>query len=127
MILVLSCFGLASVIISHPLLISLTVFWPLQIYPVGGFSLFALLMLTIERFLGVMFPIFHRTSITKKRLLYILASLNAALVALLPLHYFYWNMTGEMLTTAFLLLFFLAFVYLLYIVKFSSLPSQKVK
>ena len=124
MILVLSCFDLASVVISHPLLISLTILWPMQIYPkelritwiytsiaFGGFSLFALLIFTIERFLGVMSPIFHRTSITKKRLLYLLAFLNTVLVALLPLHYFYWNIIGEMLTTAFLLLFFLAFVY----------------
>ena len=125
LILVLSCFDLAAVVVTHPLLTLLTIFWSMDIYPeeirftwiytsvpLGGFSLCALLTLTIERYLGVMFPIFHRTSVTKKRLLYLLVFLNTILVALLPLHYFYWDTVGDVLTVVVLLLFFIVFIYL---------------
>ena len=125
LILVLSCFDLAAVVVTHPLLTLLTILWSMDIYPeeirftwiytsvlFGGFSLFALLTLNIERYLGVMFPIFHRTSVTKKRLLYFLVFLNTLLVALLPLHYFYWDTVGDILTVVVLLLFFITFVYL---------------
>ena len=86
MILVLSCFDMAVVVIIHPLIISSTIIFSLGEYyellvqlisfvcmVVQGFSMFALLSLNIERFLGVTYPIFHRTSVTKKRLLSFLA------------------------------------------------------
>ena len=41
-----------------------------------GFSMWALLMLTVERFLGIMYPIFHRTSVTKTRLFVVLGVLS---------------------------------------------------
>jgi hypothetical protein len=77
MIMVLSCFDLASVITNHPLLALHLVFWinekhdlvaKMEIYlhfgiTAAGFSLVALLM-NIERYLGAYYPIFHRKSVT---------------------------------------------------------------
>ena len=88
MIMVLSCFDLASVITNHPLLALHLVFWinekhdlvaKMEIYlhfgiTAAGFSLVALLM-NIERYLGAYYPIFHRKSVTSRRLLTILAIL----------------------------------------------------
>ena len=84
MILVLSCFDLTTVIVMHPLIMTSAVitfgkYNKLLLQFVSflsmiflGFSMYALLTLNIERFLGVTFPIFHRTSVTKKTLLCIL-------------------------------------------------------
>ena len=90
MVLVLSCFDLAVVTVTHPLLILSTIYFnfgdynelreQIRIYIcvlLDGFSMWCLLMLTIERFLGIMYPIFHRTSVTKKRLLFLLGILTA--------------------------------------------------
>jgi hypothetical protein len=89
MIMVLSCFDLASVITNHPLLALHLVFWinekhdlvaKMEIYlhfgiTAAGFSLVALLIMNIERYLGAYYPIFHRKSVTSRRLLTILAIL----------------------------------------------------
>ena len=81
MILVLSCFDLAVVIITHPLLIASTIYFSLQevneIYEIAkgsislllhGFSMFALFTLNIERFLALTRPFFHQASVTKTRI-----------------------------------------------------------
>jgi hypothetical protein len=47
-----------------------------------GFSLFALLGMNFERYLATSYPIFHRTSVTKGRLLTLLAILNIVKVIL---------------------------------------------
>ena len=70
-ILVLSCFDLAVIAIAHPLLILSTVRWSLQMYKaeyetirlyatifLESFSMFALLMLNIGRFLAITRPFF---------------------------------------------------------------------
>ena len=78
MILVLSFFDLAAVAITHPVLILSTLYFfvvgdydelceQMRIYVcvlLDGFSMWALLTLNIERFLGIVYPIFHRTSVT---------------------------------------------------------------
>ena len=83
MIMVLSCFHLVSVITSHPLLALQLVFWikekhdlvaKMEIYvhfgmTFLGFSMFTLVMMNIERYLGVCHPVFHRTSVTRRKLL----------------------------------------------------------
>ena len=89
MIMVLSCFDFLVVITNHPLLILLLVFWLNEKYDLFamtqiykqfsslfvGFSLIALLVMGIERYLGVYYPFFHRTSVTRRRLLTLLAAL----------------------------------------------------
>jgi hypothetical protein len=82
MILVLSCFDLVVVTITHPVLILSTISWSNEDFSelrvliwsyiyilLESVSMVALLTLNIERFLGLTFPIFHRASVTKKRLL----------------------------------------------------------
>ena len=89
MILVLSCFDLAVVTITHPLLLFGTIAWSKEehdelpeivIFDIclffHIFSMAALLTLTVERFLGLTYPLFHRTSVTKKRLLILQAFLT---------------------------------------------------
>ena len=102
MILVLSCFDLAVVTVTHPMIISSTVEVSQGKYSrahvhdqvkrfiitcLYGWSMLALLTMTAERFLGITYPIFHRTSVTKKRLLYLLAFLWSSLNILLVLSF----------------------------------------
>ena len=89
MIMVLSCLDLVTVITSHPVLVLQLVLWLNERHDLAakmniylhftcvflGFSLLALLVMNIERYLGVYYPIFHRTSVTRRRLLTLLAIL----------------------------------------------------
>ena len=89
MIMVLSCFDLVAVITNHPQLLHFLIFWLREDYDLllkmsiylhfsdvfFGFSFLALLVMSIERYLGAYYPIFHRTSVTKRRLLTLLAIL----------------------------------------------------
>ena len=81
MILVLSCVDLAVVVINHPVLILSTIVWSMEIHHkeikatrlytstlLGGFSMFTLLTLNIERSLALTYPFFHQTAVTKRRL-----------------------------------------------------------
>ena len=125
MILVLSCFDLIAVTVDHPVLIISTLLWSVVMYDTeiditrlytsivfGSFSVLVLLTLTIERFLSIMFPIFHRNSVTKKRLVYFLAFQVIIAVALIQLYYFAASIIAEILMTVVLLLNCLAFVFL---------------
>ena len=87
MIMVLSCFDFLVVITNHPLLMLRLVLWSTEKYDLLariqiydhfsilfiGFSITALLVMSIERYLGAYYPIFHRTSLTRRRLLTLLA------------------------------------------------------
>ena len=81
MILVLSCFDLAVVSITHPFLIASTIYYFLQevnemLQDAGvtvflilcGLSLSTLFMLNVERFLAITCPYFHQRSVTKTNL-----------------------------------------------------------
>jgi hypothetical protein len=87
---VLSCCDLLVVLTNNPLLASVTILWlteKLDEYPrwagipitltniFFGFSLLALLVMNFDRYLATYYPIFHRTSVTKGRLLTLLAIL----------------------------------------------------
>ena len=83
MIMVLSCADLISVVTNHPGLLLYIISWLVQDYDLLtkmtiyvhlsgmflGFSVDALLVMSIERYLGTYYPISHRTSVTKRRLL----------------------------------------------------------
>ena len=90
MIMVLSCFDLLVVLSSHPYTARITMLWltgKLDVYPSGleietwitnifiAFSLLVLLVMNFDRYLATYYPIFHRTSVTKGRLLTLLAIL----------------------------------------------------
>ena len=88
MIMVLSFFDIFVVITGHPLLFIRLVWWLNEMNdpPIpaiahyfsnvfGAFSIMALLVMSIERYLGAYYPFFHRTSLTRRRLLTLLALL----------------------------------------------------
>ena len=89
MIMVLSCFDFLVAITNHPLIIVHLVFALNEEYDLLtvteiyrrfsnlfiGFSILALLVMTIERYLGAYYPILHRSSVTRRRLLTLLAVL----------------------------------------------------
>ena len=125
MIFVLSCFDLAVVVTTHPVLIFSTILWSIQIYRqefrniliytfiiFGSFSMLTLLTLNIERYLALAYPFFHRAAVTKRRLVLFQASLVITFIALTPLHYFYGKTIGNILITGFLLICLFAFIYL---------------
>ena len=89
MIMVLSCFDLAAVVTIYPTLLLYIIFLLKKDYDLLpkmtnyleyvsvllAFSFLALLVTGIERYLGACYPIFHRTSVTRRRLLSFLAVL----------------------------------------------------
>ena len=93
-ILILSCFDLAVVVVTHPLLIVSSIYFSVEeevstirdtvkiliSFNLYGFSMMALLALTVERFLAITCPFFYQTSVTKTRLLYFKAFLMAIVV-----------------------------------------------
>ena len=124
MVLVLCCFDLAVVIITHPLLIASIIYVRLKainemyeltrhLICIGfhGLSMFALFTLNMERFLAVTCPFFHQASVTKMRLTCFQALLTIIVVChLLLLRYF--NKTVVLvLLLVFLSLFLLLFIY----------------
>jgi hypothetical protein len=101
MILVLSCFDLAVVTITHPLLIVSTIYFSQgeinelrrltekSIYfVVDGSSLIVLFTLNVEQFLALTCPFFHQASVTKTRLLCFQAFWTVIVVGISPLVYF---------------------------------------
>ena len=94
MILVLTCFDLATVVVCHPLIITSAYIWWTGDYDSGNiyhrvkrysstlyhFSFMALLVMNIDRFLAVSCPFFHKQNVTRRRLM---ALLGVFLVAVL--------------------------------------------
>ena len=89
MIMVLSCFDLVAVVTSHLGILLYLISWLREELNLlskmktllnisGAFLLFyflALFVMSIERYLGAYYPIYHRTSVTRRRLLTLLAIL----------------------------------------------------
>ena len=127
-IFVLSCFDLAVVTIAHPILILSTIVWSMGIYHeeiritrihililLGGFSIFALLTLNIERFLALNCPFFHQSAVTKRKLIIFLVLLIIIEMALSPLYYYIKGKTSaNMLIAIFFILIWLVFIYINY-------------
>ncbi len=91
MIMVLSSCDLLTVLTSHPLTAFIAMLWltgkldgyhswvviPLSLSSLSiGFSLIALLVMNFDRYLATYYPIFHRTSVTKGKLLTLLGTLS---------------------------------------------------
>ena len=90
MIMLLSCCDLLALLTNNPLMALITMLWltgnvdgnarwaHISIESMNmflAFSLFALLVMNFDRYLATSYPIFHRTSVTKGRLLTLLAIL----------------------------------------------------
>ena len=97
MIMVLSCCDLLVVFTVHPLTAVIAMFWltgNVNGYPSWveicselavhflGFSILALLVMSFDRYLATHYPIFHRTSVTKRRLLTVFGILSIIQAAL---------------------------------------------
>ena len=94
MILVLTCFDLATVVVCHPLTITSAYIWSTGDYDYENiyhkvksyssilfhFSFMALLVMNIDRYLAVTYPFFHKQNVTRRRLM---ALLGVFLVAVL--------------------------------------------
>jgi hypothetical protein len=88
MILALACFDLAVVVVYHPLIITETLlswifantsYYPDDVYIMRHFyvfSLTALLTMTLERYLAMLYPFFHEKSVTKARLTIVFVSMQ---------------------------------------------------
>ena len=100
MILVLSCFDLAVVSITHPFSIASAIYYLFEevsktrqiirgsiSFLLCGFSMNALLMLNIERFLAITCPYFHERSVNKTRLVCLQSMFTIMWVGLLPLSF----------------------------------------
>ena len=101
MILVLSCFDLAVVTMTHPFLITSTIYHALDevsemhekmrgmiSFVLYGFSMTALLTLNGERFLALTCPYFHQRSVTKTKFVCFQAVMTILIVSVSPLRYF---------------------------------------
>ena len=100
-VMVLSCCDLLAALTNHPLPILGAMLWfteELNIYQrwtyslrllavFVSFSLNALLVMSFDRYLATSYPIFHRTSVTKTKLLTFFAMLNIVAVILLLLSF----------------------------------------
>ena len=89
MIMVLSCFDFVGVITNQPATLLYLIFWLREDYDLLikiktyvhfvtvflAFSFHVLLVISFERYLGAYYPMFHRTSVTRRRLLTLLATL----------------------------------------------------
>ena len=88
-IMILSCFDLLAVVTNHPLLVVQLVLWlnerhdlseKMKVYlrwanVFSGYSLYAVLIMNIERYLSVSYPVFHRKSVTKRMLSKVIAAI----------------------------------------------------
>ena len=123
MILVLSCFDLAVATITHPLIISSAVEFSHEndVYhqvkkfiavSLHGWSTLALFMMTVERFLSLAYPIFHRTTVTNKRCLYLLAFLWCSVNILTALSFQDQLISYNVLITTYMAAFLFGYIYL---------------
>ena len=142
MILVLSCFDLAVVSFSHPVLLLSIISWSVKThqqgenkfynwvsivgYNMAGFSMSALLTMSVERYLALKYPFFHHAAVTKRRLLLFQAFLMLMTVSLSPLLYFRWKTFGNGLIIVFISLFLSMFIYLNYSMLIIAKSKSKV-
>ena len=126
MIMVLSCLDFLTVVTNHSAILIYLISWLKEDYKLlfnwtvylnfvtvfYGFSFHVLLVMSIERYLGAYYPIFHRTSVTRHRLLTLLA-------ILLIFHTtFYLMSTNDMIiswTLASIIFLIIVFLPLLYL------------
>ena len=93
----------------------------------NGFSMLALFVLNIERFLALKYPFIHQTSVTKQRLIFILMALMILFVSLLSLSHFNNKTAVKLLPTigiAVLLLLFINLNYKMFVIARSKRDKE---
>ena len=126
MIRILSCFDLAVVTVTHPLLLLSTISMYLGDVSelrekvslhicvlLQSFSMAALFVLNIERFLAITYPFFYKRVVTKQRLLSCLAVLLFLMIVKTTLSY-YETKAGKIMMTICVPVFLCMLVYLNY-------------
>ena len=145
MILPLSCFDLAVVAINHPILISSAILWSMDTFGedesksvitwksvifgnFSGYSMSALLTLSVERFLALKYPFFHQTAVTKRKLVRFLLTLSLVItVSMLSLKLLYEENCDNGLAVVFVLLFLFLFIFLNYNMLIIAKSKRKVE
>ena len=127
MIMVLSCFDLVTVILFYPRLLLHIILLFKQDYDLLrklqmiyfhvssaflGIPLLALLVMSTERYLGAYYPVFHRTSVTRRRLLIPLAMLLIFQTTLTVLTTNDLVISRAVATTTFAVIIFLPFLFI---------------
>ena len=144
MILVLSCFDLAVVTVTHPLMISTTIYVSSEEtsearldsrvttsigYVLYGSSMSALFMLNVERFLALTCPFFHKASVTKRRLICFQALFMNILIGLSTLVYFNPETIQSILAIVMVLSFLFFFIcsnYKMFIIAKSKRVDERI-
>ena len=82
----------------------------------NSFSVFALLVLTVERFLALTYPFFHQTSVTKQRLIFLLVVLIVlpTVIVLSSSHFISVTILANVLSTISISVFLFLFIYFNY-------------
>jgi hypothetical protein len=142
MIMVLSCCDLLAVITNSPLMALQVMIWLSGKLDVNGkwahiylrsttiflvFSLFALLVMNFDRYLATSYPIFHRTSVTKGRLLTLLAILNIVEVILKVMSVNDFLISNQVHGVIFFILFILPMLFINYKLLLVVRKSRKNK
>ena len=117
---ILSMLDLAAVVIKSPIIMIYQIFWlnekhdflkRLDIYNhfgniFVGSSLVALIVMNVERYLGVCYPLFHHTSVTRSRLLMLLVILSILHAAIVIFSTDDFLITFPMVIAIFMVIFF---------------------
>ena len=128
MILVLSCFDLVAGVTNHPGILLCLISWLREDYDLLlkmriylyfanaflGFSSIALLVMSIERYLGAYCPIFHRTSVTRRRLLILFPILLIPSAVMYMIYSYGIIVSSPMLLLIFMALYLLPFMFFNY-------------
>ena len=140
-ILILSCFDLAVVVVTHPLLIVSSIYFAVEevstirdttkkiiSFNLYGFSMTALLTLNVERFLATTCPFFYQVSVTKTRLLSFEAFLMAMVVGASSFYFIRQSATYIFITVfvSSLLFFFVYSNYKLFVIAKSKRDDKKI-
>ena len=125
MIMVLSCFDLLATLVNIPFSVLMAMLWltgKLGVYAkwvhtyglvaniLVAMSLKALLVMNFDRYLAISHPMFHRTSITKSKLLILLAAVNIVDVSMLMLANFQGFFTVYLIISSIILLLPMIFI-----------------
>ena len=138
MVLVLSCFDLAVVSVTHPLVITSSIYLHAEqiettredrriflSFILSGFSMCALFTLNIERFLALTFPFFHLVFVTRRRLVGFLVFFSILALGLSQLLYI--NSTTTMIFKIFNIIFISFMLFLSTYANYKMLVVAKSK
>ena len=125
MILVLSCSDFVADVTNHPGILLCLISWlredydlllkmRIYLYFANAFSSIALLVMSIERYLGAYCPIFHRTSVTRRRLLILFPILHIPSAVMYMIYSYGIIVSSPMLLLIFMALYLLPFMFFNY-------------